>query len=427
MRRPAVHIAALALLPCLFTERLAEPVFSDVLSPAWQLGTGGLRSPIQISQDVLGAEFYSGASLLHRWLAREVRPVGRDLRDAVQETLSSGREFIARPAPPLRLPMPPVNLNGWIANFHAGITHRALKNYAGRMDELSIFGAGATMQGRLAPEADFIAETLRALRKQSKRPVVYLTVANIRPRGMHDHWLVERWLKNRRARQRHIWDLLRLSRGVDGLDLDYENLRPADGRAYSRLIIDLARELHARHKRLSVTVEHQTFTRNDIDWREIARHADRIRVMAYHYHYSRTSPGAVSPPDMVRNLARCALGQIPAEKLEIALPIYGFDWTRKGNGRLVATVADYRRLSRQFAAWEFRDPETQSGRIDYFVGAGKGARKRLIRHQVWYEDAASVAYKVQMLRQMGVKNIGLWQLAVGDLSDLFRTLPAKPL
>ncbi len=323
------------------------------------------------------------------------------------------------PAFSTALAVPTLSLNAWVANFRPDLATRALKQNARHLNELSLFSVGAKMDGELAPEVDFINRALKITGNLDKKPRVLLTVANIRPHMMHDRFLIDLWLGNQERWMHHAQDLLKLAENVDGLDLDYENLRRSDAREFEPFISYLANAMHARGKFLSVTVEHQTFMSGGMNWRQISHDADRVRIMAYHYHYERTQPGAVSPPGVVARLAQRALNEIPRDKLEIALPLYGFDWTVAGRGRLVPTLENFRSISRKKGAHFFRDRKTHSARVIYTTTERQGRRLRRIKHSVWYEDPQSAAYKVKMLQKLGIVHIGFWQLGAGNVSELF--------
>ena len=66
------------------------------------------------------------------------------------------------------------------------------------------------MKGRLAPEREFIRLAMIALRKQSPRPRVLLTVANNRPRRVQDRWLLKKWFASGPTWTRHAHELLSL-------------------------------------------------------------------------------------------------------------------------------------------------------------------------------------------------------------------------
>jgi spore germination protein YaaH len=322
--------------------------------------------------------------------------------------------------------MPAPRLNSWIANFNPRASRLALKAYSPKLNEISLFAVGAHMDGSFAMETDFIEPALRSLRKMSPRPKVLLTVANIRARRMQDQWLIRHWLGGQDKWTRHAQDLVKLSRDVDGLDLDYENLTPDDGPRFTAFIEYLAPLLHARGKVLTVTVEHHLFAAGSIDWKRLSGSLDRVRIMAYQYHYEKTAPGSISPPDAVFRLAQLALARIPAEKIEISLPLYGFDWNMSGPARVVATTAAFEKLAARPGAVRSRDAGTQAARIQYQVSSVVKKHHKIERHEIWFEDAESLAYKVNVMRKLGIQHFGLWQLGAGDIDPLFKLVKFKP-
>lgn len=323
---------------------------------------------------------------------------------------------------PSTLPMP--TINAWVASFHPGEAAYSLKNYANQVQELSIFGVGGYASGKLAVEKEFIQATLATARRQKDKPRILLTVANNRRGKIGDRQLLLRWIASSEGQRKHIDDLMKVAESVDGLDIDYENLYPTDGPRFALFISQLAQALHARGKYLSVTVERNALMYASIDWTDLSTRVDRIRIMAYPYRYAKSTPGSISPPSAVIALAERATALIPPEKLEIALPLYGFDWSPQGKGKLVTTMKQYQKLMRMPGAKVSRDPLTQSARISYALNEFKGKKKHEVAHEVWFEDPQSVAHKVLLLRQMGVIHMGLWQLGVGNISEFFDLVKA---
>jgi spore germination protein len=212
------------------------------------------------------------------------------------------------------------------------------------------------------------------------------------------------------ARSAHINELLPWSEDVSGLDIDYEGVRREDGEAYALFIEDLAKRLHAEGKRLSVTVEPKTDANpgdggKALDWKRIGAAADQVRVMAYFFHSPGGSPGAIAPLDWLSRLAQFAKSQVPAEKLVIVLTVNGIDWPVGQRGRPIRfhTVAS-------LIAYENAKPQRDAVDQTPFLRYSSGKEK----HEVWYEDAASLQAKVDRLRKEGIQAVGFWMLGAGD-------------
>lgn len=60
--------------------------------------------------------------------------------------------------------------------------------------------------------------------------------------------------------------------------------------------------------------------------RRLGRAADLIFLMTYEWGYSYGPPMAISPIRSMRTVIEYALKEIPAEKLLLGIPNYGYDW-----------------------------------------------------------------------------------------------------
>ena len=144
-------------------------------------------------------------------------------------------------------------------------------------------------------------------------------------------------LHNPAAMTRHINDIVALVQRerYDGIDIDYEDLRPATGRLH-HLRDPLADAFHDKDKILSIAVFAKTTDAGEDqrnvaqDYAAIGAAADEVRLMAYDYHWaarhrarSRRSPGS----------ARCwttPRPRYPREKIVLGIPVSGYDWVDGG-------------------------------------------------------------------------------------------------
>ncbi len=126
--------------------------------------------------------------------------------------------------------------------------------------------------------------------------------------------------------------------GYDGIDIDYENIAWEDKALFSAWIADLAGDLHARGKLLTVTVQPKTFDANGyngpgaLDYKALAASADELRIMAYGWCWAggcmggAAAPGPISPLHWEQRIIRYAKSQAPADKIVMGLHLYGYDW-----------------------------------------------------------------------------------------------------
>jgi spore germination protein YaaH len=197
-----------------------------------------------------------------------------------------------------------------------------------------------------------------------------------------------------------------------GIDIDYENLRTADRHAFTVFITDLAAALHAHGKTLSVAVFAKTsnagYGQANLaqDYAAIGRAADQVRVMAYNYHWAASPPGPVAPIGWVRAVLRYAKTQIPANKIILGIPLYGFDWSG-GRGSAVTWLRAFQLATRYHARPSY-DTAAQEPWFDY-TAAGH-------RHVVWFENQASSQAKFEAASGSGAGGIFLWMFGYEDTS-----------
>lgn len=208
-----------------------------------------------------------------------------------------------------------------------------------------------------------------------------------------------------------------VSRDYDGLDLDYESIATTgdatyaavrDG--YAALVTDLCARLHARAKSCVVTVMPKTARTGRIwDYATLGRVADRVRIMAYNLHWSAGPPGPLSSPRWYDELLRTATSLVPPERIELALPAYGWDWVTAGPGGTAhVTWKEAEALRRAQNAPYRLDPVSSTPHFTY----RDGERTR----EVWYQDARGIAGHLPALHRHGVVNTALWALNFEDPS-----------
>lgn len=123
----------------------------------------------------------------------------------------------------------------------------------------------------------------------------------------------------------------------DGIDLDYEMVNSSYKDNFLKFLKDLSEELNKKDKILSVTVfakwedakytDYQE-TRVVQDYKEIAKYADEVRIMAYDYTLQSSKiPGPIAPIDWVTEVLDYATKQIPEEKIWLGVHLYGYQWS----------------------------------------------------------------------------------------------------
>lgn len=304
-------------------------------------------------------------------------------------------------------------LTGWVAYWDQADGLRASEAQASALSEIVIFAYHFDAACRVIPASPWVPDAARQFMASGRRTLVTIVndvIAAAGPAILKDPQCIHHILTDGDERVRHLNELEALAEPVEGLEIDYENIWARDRDLFSIFIEQLAERLHARGKTLSVVVQPKTSEnrRNGpgaFDWPELSKHADQIKIMAYHYHYAEGDPGPLAPPGWVMQIAHLAKAQIPSDKLCMVLTLHGFDWAHGEAGKPVEYAQAMRRAAPYGAEWK-RDPSSSALWTAYEANG--------VKHEIWLEDGECVVKKMHLLRQAGVKWIGLWHLGAGD-------------
>ena len=116
---------------------------------------------------------------------------------------------------------------------------------------------------------------------------------------------------------------------------------------------------------------------------------------------------AVAPLLNVRAVLDYAVTEIPPEKIFLGIPNYGYDWPLP----FVQGVTRAQSISNQYAielairyniAIQY-DETSQSPFFHYTDDSGTV-------HEVWFEDARSMAAKLNLIAEYGFRGAGFWNL-----------------
>ncbi len=223
---------------------------------------------------------------------------------------------------------------------------------------------------------------------------------------------VRTMLSTKIRQSRHVSALVNLvkSNGYDGLDVDYENLYAGDRSRYSSFLSKLATSLHSAGKTLSVAVHPKTSEPGSWsgpqaqDYKAIGAVADTVRVMAYDYSWSTSAAGPVAPLTWVDEVARFAASQIAPSKIELGMPLYGYDWVGT-----VGTGVTYDEAIARRTAYSATSQWSSTAQSSWFSYVADG-----VAHTVWYADASSVAAALPIVDRYGLAGAAFWRLGGED-------------
>jgi spore germination protein len=298
-------------------------------------------------------------------------------------------------------------------NFQHGTA--AVLAHRGDVTEVSPWMYGLAADGQIdtqypAGQAAAVARDIERLGAAGLRVVP--SIANITD-GKWAYQPVGRMLHSPALMARQVAAIVALVQRHDyaGVDIDYENLHAGDRQAFSTFVRDLAAALHAHGKLLSVAVFAKTSNagtdpRNVAqDYAAIGRVADQVRLMGYDYHWATSPPGPIAPVGWIRAVLRYARTQIPASKIILGIPLYGYDWSG-GHGIAISWLQALR-LSREYHAPPRYNVTSQAPWFSYTDRAGR-------KHTVWFENEASSRAKFDLAQGAGIAGVYLWMYGYED-------------
>lgn len=205
---------------------------------------------------------------------------------------------------------------------------------------------------------------------------------------------------------------------LDGVNFDLEKAAAQDRNLYTQLIYNWTMRLKQDNYRVTMDVPAKTgedstdIWKGAFDYRALGQIVDEIVLMTYEEHWPGSPPGSVASLPWVNQVLDYALTTIPAQKINMGVPLYGYDWVQ-GNG---AKVISYRRataLASRHGAPLRWDAQQHSTFFNYESG-GK-------RHTVYFEDLRSLKEKLDLAIRRGIKGVALWEMNLSYV-DLWNAL-----
>jgi len=197
-----------------------------------------------------------------------------------------------------------------------------------------------------------------------------------------------------------IADLISATKDYDGLNIDFENIPPRSGDAF----LSFLRELKAglpKDKIFSIALYARTRTlTNDIyDYEKIKPLVDKIFIMAYDEHWTKSEPGPVSSIKWCRNVADYSLRVIGSEKLIMGIPFYGRAWEDKNHHRALI----YSTTESIIEEYKVKEIKRENGipTFDYVAN---------LAVKVYYNDEYSISTLMEMYKSMKINAIGFWRI-----------------
>ena len=211
---------------------------------------------------------------------------------------------------------------------------------------------------------------------------------------------------------------------LDGINVDFENMKAEDKDMYSRFIIELTPRLKEIGAVTSVDVTApdggETWSMC-FDRHVIGDVADYIIFMAYDQNgVSSTTPGTTAGYNWVSLSLNKFLQTevIDSDKIILAVPFYTRVWTTDQDGKIIGrSTVDMKDIESIIPAGVEKtwDDELKQNYVEYMDGNNK--------KQIWIEDLESLKAKVSLIKENNLAGVASWQkgMETDEVWQMFKT------
>ena len=230
--------------------------------------------------------------------------------------------------------------------------------------------------------------------------------------GEEGRKVVSSILNSYTKRQELIEDIVEkcVEYGLDGINMDFENMYQEDKDVYSRFIIELVPRMQEIGIVTSVDV---TAPDGDPNWslcfdrNVIGDVADYLVFMAYDQHgTSSTEPGTTAGYNWVEtNLKKIIeYDVVEPEKIILGMPLYTRIWTVSSSGKITGRstvdMIDINKMIPNEVEKQWNDELKQ-----YYVEFKSGNSTKMM----WIEDGESIAAKVSLVTKYNLGGTSCWE------------------
>ena len=280
------------------------------------------------------------------------------------------------------------------------------------LSDLFVFSYGFTPEGSLIPPLWDDSFMISLAKEMGTAPI--LTLTPFGPDGLFNNALIHQLVTSPDVTSRLIGELTfqMETRGFAGVDIDFEYVLSEDRIPFAEFVRKVHDAMEALGCITSVALAPKTSDSQEgllyggKDYALLGAAADYVLLMTYEWGYTYGPPMAVAPLDKVRQVVEYALTRIPADKINLGIANYGYDWPlpfERGvtKARTLGNIEARELAIRQGVPIEF-DDQGQSPHFTY--------RADNIEHEVWFEDVRSIHGKFGLVREYGLRGMSTWQI-----------------
>ena len=211
---------------------------------------------------------------------------------------------------------------------------------------------------------------------------------------------------------------------LDGINVDFENMKQEDKDLYSRFIIELTPRLKEMGLVTSVDVTApdggETWSMC-FDRHVIGDVADYIIFMAYdEYGVSSTKPGTTAGYDWVKLSLNKFLQteEIESNKIILGIPFYTRVWTTDPSGKSTSKTVSMKKTESVIPDGTQKqwNDDLKQNYVEYTDGNNK--------KQIWIEDIDSIKSKISLITENNLGGVASWQKDM-ELDEIWSVLKGE--
>ncbi len=213
-----------------------------------------------------------------------------------------------------------------------------------------------------------------------------------------------------------------LAGGLDGINIDFENVPAAVGPDYVQFVREMGVACH--REGLVLSVDHYVPTEYTAHYNrhEQSKYVDYIIIMGYDEHYVGSEAGSVSSIPWMEQGISDTLKYVPAGKVINAIPFYTRVWKTK-NGQTTSEAVTME-TANDFVSRNKLTPAVDDATGQNYVEATFDG----VLYQVWLEDPMSVTIRLNVMKNAGIAGVATWVLGqeTPDIWNLLETYTNTP-
>ncbi|MWV47291.1 glycosyl hydrolase [Paenibacillus sp. HJL G12] len=204
---------------------------------------------------------------------------------------------------------------------------------------------------------------------------------------------------------------------LDGINLDFENVKTKDGENVSQFVRELKPLARAMGLIVSVDVTPKSGSEmwsRFLDRRSLGETADFIVLMAYDEHWaSSPNAGSVSSLPWSEAAVRKILEEdaVPSEKLILAIPLYTRIWSEEvkdGKTKVSSKAVGMKTVNDILTEKKLKPKYLEDVKQNYVEYKEDGVLKK-----IWIEDATSLKERVKLAKELNLGGVASWTRSFG--------------